>query len=237
MPPKKVTSAAEEELLEIHQSLNFMSGEISKVAQQQERLLALLTEVADLKKIIIAKDARICGLERRIDDLEQYTRMEDIIVSGLKTTHRSYARATAADATQSGQDAPVQEQHTLERQIVAFLESRKISVAPESIAACHTLPTKNKDAKPTIVMRFVNRKHKVDLLRQAKMLKGTGVYLNEHLTKKNADIARHARNLRRQNKIQGTWTLNGQVKIKLNGTPEEAKVVTIRELKDLDPYQ
>uniref|UniRef100_A0AAV2KFC0 Uncharacterized protein n=1 Tax=Knipowitschia caucasica TaxID=637954 RepID=A0AAV2KFC0_KNICA len=106
MPPKKVTSAAEEELLEIHQSLNFMSGEISKVAQQQERLLALLTEVADLKKIIIAKDARICGLERRIDDLEQYTRMEDIIVSGLKTTHRSYARATAADATQSGQDAP-----------------------------------------------------------------------------------------------------------------------------------
>lgn len=99
------------------------------------------------------------------------------------------------------------------------------------------LPRKNKTAKPTIIMRFVNRKHKADLLSQAKKLKGTGVYLNEHLTKKNADIARNARYLRNQKKIQATWTRNGQVKIRLNGTPEEAKIVTIRDMKDLDPYK
>ncbi|KAK7925751.1 hypothetical protein WMY93_008061 [Mugilogobius chulae] len=238
MPPKKALNAMDEELQEIQKSLNYMSGEISKVAEQQQKLLALVTEVAELKEIIKAKDAVICGLERRIDDLEQYTRMEDIIVSGLETMHRSYARAIATDTTQEhGADAPSEEQQTLERQVIKFLESKHIKVASENIAACHTLPKKYKDAKPTIVLRFVNRKHKVELLRQAKMLKGTGVYLNEHLTKKNADIARHARNLRKLKKIQATWTRNGLVKIKLNGTPEESKVITIRELKDLDPYK
>ncbi|XP_055019421.1 uncharacterized protein LOC129411744 [Boleophthalmus pectinirostris] len=228
----------DEELQNIQKSLNFMSDELSKVAEKQEKLLALVTEVAKLKKIIKAKDAIIRGLEHRIEDLEQYTRREDIIVSGLQTTHRSYARATVMSmTTESGEDAPPEEQQTLERQVIQFLESRNIKVAPENITACHTLPKKHKDAKPTIAVRFVNRKHKVELLRQAKLLKGTGVYVNEHLTKKNADIARDARNLRKLKKIQATWTRNGQVKIRLNGTPEESKVVTIRDLKDLDPYK
>lgn len=33
-----------------------------------------------------------------------------------------------------------------------------------------------------------------------------GAYLNEHLNEKNADISRSARFLRKQNKIQATWT-------------------------------
>lgn len=69
------------------------------------------------------------------------------------------------------------------------------------------------------------------------MLKGTGVYVNEHLTRKNADVARDACTRRKQNKIQTTWTRNGNVMIRLNGTPEEAKVVTIRDLKELEKYR
>ncbi|KAM3843136.1 ranBP-type and C3HC4-type zinc finger-containing protein 1-like [Diretmus argenteus] len=63
-------------------------------------------------------------------------------------------------------------------------------------------------------------------IKAGKKLKGTAVYLNEHLTKKNADIAREARNLKKQNKIQATWTRNCKVMIRLNGSPEEAKVIT-----------
>ena len=91
--------------------------------------------------------------------------------------------------------------------------------------------------KPVIVVRFVNGKHKTEMLQQAKRLKGADIYINEHLTKKNADIARHARILRKEKKIQATWTRNGKVLIRLNGISEEAKVVVIRELKDLDQYK
>lgn len=87
-----------------------------------------------------------------------------------------------------------------------------------------------------MILRFVNRKKKIALLKQGRKLKGTNVYLNDHLTKRNAEIARKARYLRKQKKIQNTWVTNCKIFIKLNGTPEEAKVLVIRSMEELDKY-
>lgn len=62
------------------------------------------------------------------------------------------------------------------------------------------------------------------------------VYVNEHLIKKNSDIARQARLLRKQKKIQSTWTSDCKIFIKLNGTPEQAKVLVIKEMTELEKY-
>lgn len=53
----------------------------------------------------------------------------------------------------------------------------------------------------------VKHKNKAELLKQASMFKGMGVYLNDHLTKKTAEIARKARNLKKKNKIPATLRL------------------------------
>ena len=60
-------------------------------------------------------------------------------------------------------------------------------------------------------------------------LKGTGIYVNEHLTKRNADLARAARELRKAGKIQSTWTRDCKVFIK-NG---EGKIILVRSSADL----
>lgn len=176
MPPKKVSNVVEEELEEIRKSLNFMSDELSKVAKQQAMLLDLMDEVKQLKNLVKEKDKIIDGLERKIDDIEQYTRLEDLIISGLETTHRSYARATAG--AKDGEEAPTEELQTLEWQVIEFFESKNMSIKSNNVAACHTLARKDNKAKPAIIVRFVNRKHKTELLRQGKKLKGTGVFLN-----------------------------------------------------------
>ncbi|KAF7652247.1 hypothetical protein LDENG_00099440, partial [Lucifuga dentata] len=98
-------------------------------------------------------------------------------------------------------------------------------------------PRKNGKTKPDIVIRLISRKQKTDLITQGKKLKGTNVYLNEHLTRKNAEIAREARILKKQTKIQATWTWNCRVWIRLNGIPEQAKAIVINDLKDLDQYR
>lgn len=234
MPPKKATNVMEEEMEEIKKSLNFMSEEISKVLKQQSKLLDLMEEVKQLKNLVKEKDKVITGLERRIEDLEQYTRMEDLIITGLDATHRTYASVTDQ---KDGQNITIEELNLLERQVTQFFESKNIKIHSNYISACHTLPRKDRKAKPAIIVRFVNRKYKTELLKHAKKLKGTGVYINEHLTKKNAEIARQARILRKEQKIQSTWTRNCKVMIRLNGTPEEAKVIMIRELKDLNQYK
>lgn len=86
-------------------------------------------------------------------------------------------------------------------------------------------------------MRFANRKYKMELMKQGHLLKGTGVYINDHLTKKNADIAWQARMLKKAKNIQATWIRNCKIMIKLNGTPEEAKVMEIKDIKELDKYR
>ena len=227
---------------EVKKSLNYMSGELTKVWNQQTGLLDLINEVRQLKAVIQEKDKKIDELERRVEDLEQYSRIDDIMISGLETTHRSYARATAGDS----EDAPKQEQHSLEQQVITFFNSKYIPLDSRNIAACHTLPQRlnnrsnqpqRQSNRPNIIIRFMSRKYKTEVLQMGRKLKDTGVYVNEHLTKRNCEIARQARILRKANWIQGTWTRNCKVMIRPNGTPEEAKVIVVRDIKELDQYK
>ncbi|KAK1896608.1 Ubiquinone/menaquinone biosynthesis C-methyltransferase UbiE [Dissostichus eleginoides] len=109
MAPKKSANLPDE-VEEIKKSLDFLSAEIKTVAAQQNQIMELMGEIQSLKIQNIEKDKKITFLENRVADLEQYTRMNDLIISGLKTRHRSYARAAAASedtaAGRGGADAP-----------------------------------------------------------------------------------------------------------------------------------
>ena len=233
MPPKKHLTAEEGE--GIKSTLEFLAEDIATIKQQQQTILDLVLEVKLLKQRNEEKDKKIALLENRVSDLEQYSRMNDVIVTGLKIKPRSYATAVAA-AT-SGGETSEREANSVEQQVAAFFHSKKIDFDCNDIEACHTLPRKNDKKENTttaIIMRFVNRKRKIALMKQRKNLAGSDVFLNEHLTKRNADIAKKARDMKKDDKIQATWTTNCKVFIKLNGPPEEAKVQCIRSMEDLD---
>ena len=121
--------------------------------------------------------------------------MNDVIISGLKTTHKTYARAVNNDG-QDYQDAPEMEITTLENQVVAFIRSElEVEIEPNETEACHTL--KGKKEVPDIIVRAINRKSKTSLMRNAKKLRGSRIFINEHLTKSNATLAKIARQLRK----------------------------------------
>lgn len=221
---------------DIRKSLNMLTGEMSKVTEQLTKLTDLVNEVKQLRNLLTERDKTISELEKRIDSLEQYTRMEDVIITGLCVKPRSYAKAVA-DGRNVSQDADAEDLQTLEKQVLNFFAEKGMHLEESHIAACHTLPRRDRQ-KPAIILRFVNRKHKTDLLRQGKKLKGSDVYINEHLTKRTAEIAREARILRRNNKIRATWTRNCKVYVQLLGAnPEHSKVILVRDLQDLEQFK
>ncbi len=201
---------------------------------QQKGILGLVEEVKALCIQNAEKDKRLDFLESRVADLEQYTRINDVIITGLHIKPRTYAQAVT---TADGGEPDDLDVSSTEQQVATFLQSKGIQLDCDKIEACHPLPRKNASDKPAVIMRFVNRKHKTARLKQGRKLKGSNVYINEHLTKHNADIARKARYRRKQKKIQHTWTTNCKIFIKLNGTPEEAKVLMVRSIEELDKYQ
>lgn len=231
MGPKKTLTAEEGD--DIKKSLDFLSEEISVVRAQQKSIMDLVEEVKALRFQNAEKDRRLLQLENRVAELEQHTRINDVIITGLHIKPRSYARAVTDD---SGGEPSEQEVSSVEQQVADFLQTKGIEMDINKIEACHPLPRRDDGDRRTVIMRFVNRKDKSALLKQGRKLKGSNVYINEHLTKQNADIARKARLLRKQGKIQHTWTSNCKIFIKLNGTPEQAKVMVIRNIEELDKY-
>lgn len=227
-----VTKELKRDIEELKASLGMISEEITKIASNQRTMMGLMNEIKELKKQNEEQEKRIDFLENRVADMDQYSRINDVIVTGLTIKPRSFASALKGPRKED--NGEIDHEPTTEEQLVAFLLTKKMAIDIDSIESCHTLPTRNQTDKPLIIVRFANRKHKIDLLRQGKNLKGSQVYINEHLTKRNADIARKARFLRKQGKIQSTWTANCKVFIRTNGPPERVKVLCIRDTMQLE---
>ncbi|KAF0024951.1 hypothetical protein F2P81_021832 [Scophthalmus maximus] len=122
-----------------------MSEVISKVRKQQVNLMGLMEEIRVLRAPIYQRDQRIEWLEQGIDDLELFSRANDLIITGLDTKHRRYARATAGD--HQGEDAASEELHTLEQQVVKFLTSKNSHIKNSKYQSVTLYKT-----KPTIVV-------------------------------------------------------------------------------------
>ena len=214
------------QFLEIKDQLVLMNQRLNEFSD-------LKSLVATLKNEIEAKEKKINLLQQRVENLQQYTKQDDIVIAGLKTRHKSYARATASEETTDNLNAPEDELISLEAQVTDFIEQKmNIQLTDNDVSVCHTLPGKKE--VPDIVLRLNNRKIKNRLLRQARQLKGTNVYLNEHLMAKNREIASAARQLRKEQKIQNTWTRNCQIYIKMTSRNGHSSVKVIKEMKDLN---
>lgn len=178
MPPKKAMTAEEGE--ELKQTLEFLAGEISAVKQQQKDILALVEEVKVLWIQNAEMDRRVADLENRVAELEQYSRINDVIVTGLCIKPRSYARAVTTD---NRGEPGEQDDQSAEQQVAAFFHSKGTEVDVNNVEACHPLSWRSDSNTPSaVIIRFVNRKHKTALLKQGRKLKGTPTSQEKHAT-------------------------------------------------------
>ena len=127
----------------------------------------------------------------------------------MDTKHQTYAGAASRSIFKTDAEAPP-EVSTLEDGVVRFLTTKEITIDLSDISmisVCHTLGGSNHKLnnrtppQPRVIIRFTNRKAKVNMLKMGKNLKGTNVYINEHLTARQAELAKTARLLRKQNSV------------------------------------
>ena len=135
-------------------------------------------KINDLLKSTKAKHERIVQLEHRVNDLEQHSRKRNVIVTGLNMhsySHTATRSTSARTYTQMNDGDDISESTSMRKNFV------------------HDLP-KRKDGTTPLIVNFVSTK-KTELMRKRKMLKGSNVYLNDHLTQKNNELFAEARRL------------------------------------------
>lgn len=97
-----------------------------------------------------------------MSDLVKYTRMNDVIVTGLPTRPQSFAAAVKSGV--EGPEHSEKDLDTVEQQVAEFLQNKGISMNKDNTEACHPFPQKDKGKPAIIIMRSANRKFKLNLL-------------------------------------------------------------------------
>ena len=70
------------------------------------------------------------------------------------------------------------------------------SVVEIETTAIHDLP-KRKDGSTPVIVQFLSTDKKTEIIRKRKMLKGSAVFLNDHLTQQNNELFAEARRLKK----------------------------------------
>ncbi|KAI4458221.1 odorant receptor [Holotrichia oblita] len=145
-------------------------------------------------------------LRNKMDNLEQYSRRNNIRISGL-----------------------VEEQNeNLQEKVLNFCRD-KLNVSAESrdIDRVHRLGKPGKTSPRCVIIKFTNYGSKQKILAARKKLKGSKekCFVTEDLTKSRYELYRAA-----QDKwgVKHVWTQDGRIKVKLSN-----KVITVQSLKDL----
>ena len=74
------------------EKINSMSMDIAQLLHGQNALNSLLSTIQKENK---GKKLKIKELQKRVNDLEQYSKMDNLIISGFNVQYKSYARSVS----------------------------------------------------------------------------------------------------------------------------------------------
>ena len=225
-----------------------ISAMVSKSVE--ERLETLLGRISNLEQRVHSEaDERLklaaenTLLQTRVAELEAYTRSENLIFHGLELTSMSEAISQPGDSNDQPHSSGSPSNSTLsetnratEDNVLKFGSSPLgVSLPREDISVAHRLGKRPGDPKPApVIVRFTTRRVRNAVFGARKSLKAKGVrvFINEHLTSSRAKVFGEARKLVKEKRLEGAWTNNGAVFIRLSGLPNSRpkKVELINDL-------
>lgn len=213
-------------LTALQTDVNKLVSDVGELKCQYESLKVVVdgtvSDVGELRSENARLAREITFLKDNVADLQQQTRKNNIIISGVpKTTNEN---------------------------VFFILDNMarllNLNHSRDDISAAHRLPAPRGDSArpPNIVVCFVSRAVKGFWLQARKDRKTLSarelhasfpdqpVWLNDHLTQENAELFREARQLRRDNKLAAVWTSDGRVLIKRTPTSGPMRVASLRAL-------
>lgn len=211
--------------------------ETEKRLKKTEELVELKDQqLLSLQKSHDEKDTMLTSLQLRVNDLEQYSRRDNLILTGFKIAPVSRVVAPRNEDTSTSEDLQEPVLHTNDRDTMANnfvnIVNHKMgaNISVSDILEIHTLPVKRGSPTKSIV-RFNNRRARDRIMHTRKNLKGEvePMFINEHLTHYNANIAYRARQMKKEKRIQDTWTMNCKIYVKLN----DGKIDTVNSTEQL----
>ncbi|XP_039297643.1 uncharacterized protein LOC120354478 [Nilaparvata lugens] len=161
----------------------------SRCSQLEEANLKLTKEICELKWVTM--------------ESEQYSKLRNIEIQGI----------------------PEKEGEDIYQLLSAISKILKVTYQPCEILIAHRLAPSRNNSPSTIVVSFVRRSVRAEWLKAARMIKikasdvmtsfrATPVYVNEHLTKRNKELLKQAKNSVKAGDEKYAWVREGKVYVR-----------------------
>ena len=149
-------------------------------------------------------DDRFINLEKSVTQVEQYTRRENFEITGVP------------------ENIPQEQLEAKVFEIVNDITEKdeRTMLTSKDIHACHRLRKEKDENGARVIVRIVNRKNNIDILKNKKKLMDKSetlgqLYINENLCQENKNILEVARQLKKDKQIHSCWSYNGIIHIKI----------------------
>lgn len=199
---KDVFSQMKEEFLKsISYRIDILEGKIFDKESENDKLRGEIDRLkTQLKEQQEENDSMRSTVERsedrineRMNDLEQYSRINNIRIDGVDENNGEKATET-------------------EEKVVNVLNEMMpdLNLKTEEIEIAHRLGKSKKGKPRQIIVQFSSRSTKVEILKRRKMLKGSSIYVNEDLTRVNQEVLSCVRKKQRD-EISSVWSRDGKI--------------------------
>lgn len=186
------------------------------VSDKYDSVLAQNAELVAANKELLARNA---VLEKKVTELEQYSRLNNIEIKGIPTT--------------KGED-----RKAILQRVANVIEC---PISPDDIDTVHRVSTKS--TGKNLIARFCSRDKKNEFVRKARKARlrasqlgfsgeiDQPVFVNDHLTMENKRLFAKALALKKEKKWQFLWTDNCQILARMNEDCKVNRIVTEADLR------
>ena len=202
----------------LEETITKLNTQRDEMKSHYNRLQRKVYALEDYNDVI---DNSLTALEKELSLLAQYGRRESIEILGIPSSVKI---------------------HDLEDKAIEILRNIGVVVDPKEIVAVHRLKDYKNGKPPSTIVRFVNRKHAFESLKNKKKLniceEKMGLkhlYIIENLCPVYKSLFEKCRKLKKDNKIKHLWSYNGVINIRYTDSRNENPIKLYHE-EDFNYY-
>lgn len=211
------------ELRDFQKSLSFNSDKLDDVLKKMETLQNAMNSIKAKQKNIEEENKelkkKMRELEIEADERDQYSRNRNVQIDGI----------------------PHQKDENLEELVKEIGNKIEVTIDNNDIDVVHRIPTFSKNSVEPIVVQFVTRKIRDNVIKKAKINKITtkdinmngpdkAIFINDHLTRKRKDILHEAKKKKIELNFKYVWSKGGKIYMRKD---DSSNVIQLRSLEDL----
>ena len=135
-----------------------------------------------------------------------------------------------SSASTTAEEPPtISESTTMHSNFVNFVKQKlHVMLWLYDITVINNLPPRH-NGKRSMIVQLLSAESKNKLMMKRGVLRGTDVYLNDHLSAHNSELFHQVRQLKCENKVYSTWTQHCCVFMKIRESGQRIKLKTLAD--------